>query len=85
MKLRDMTGGFKCFRRSALEVLPLEEIRSTGYIFQVEVTHLAHLIGLSIYEVPIVFLEREQGGSKMSWNICWEAMVGMWRLRKRSV
>ena len=60
LRLRDMTGGFKCFRRSALETLPLKEIRSTGYIFQVEVTQLAHILGLSITEVPIVFLEREQ-------------------------
>ncbi len=85
MKLQDMTGGFKCFRRSALEKLPLHEIRSTGYIFQVEVTQLSHLMGLSIMEIPIVFLEREEGVSKMSWEICWEAMVGMWRLRNRSV
>ena len=53
------------------------------YNFQVEVTHQAHQLGLSITETPIVFVEREEGVSKMSWSICWEAITGMWRLRNK--
>ena len=82
---RDLTGGFKCFRRTALEALDLSSIQSTGYNFQVEVTHQAHRLGLRIYETPIVFVEREEGVSKMSWGICWEAITGMWGLRKKPI
>lgn len=82
LSYRDLTGGFKCFRRTALESLDLSSIQSTGYNFQVEVTHQAHHLGLRIAEVPIVFIEREEGVSKMNWGICWEAITGMWSLRK---
>ena len=84
LQYRDLTGGFKCFRRTALAQLDLDTIRSNGYNFQVEVTHQAHHKGLRIGEVPILFLEREEGVSKMSWQICWEAMFGMWTLRNQS-
>ena len=83
LSYRDLTGGFKCFRRTALETLDLSSIQSTGYNFQVEVTHQAHQMGLRITETPIVFIEREEGVSKMSWSICWEAFTGMWRLRNK--
>ena len=83
LSYRDLTGGFKCFRRTALEDLDLDSIQSTGYNFQVEVTHQAHNLGLHITEVPIVFIEREEGVSKMSWGICWEAITGMWSLRQK--
>ena len=85
LSYRDLTGGFKCFRRTALEELDLSSIQSTGYNFQVEVTHQAHRLGLRISETPIVFIEREVGVSKMSWAICWEAITGMWRLRNKSI
>jgi dolichol-phosphate mannosyltransferase len=85
LEYRDLTGGFKCFRRTALERLDLARVQSTGYSFQVEVTHQAHHKGLRIKEVPIVFLEREEGVSKMNLGICWEAITGMWTLRKKNI
>jgi len=82
LNYKDLTGGFKCFHRRALETLNLDSIQSNGYNFQVEVTHQAHHKGLRITEVPIVFVEREQGVSKMNWGICLEAITGMWTSRK---
>lgn len=79
---RDLTGGFKCFSRHALETLQLEAIHTTGYAFQIEVTNQAHHLGLSIGEVPIVFIEREDGTSKMSWHICFEAIFSVWNMRR---
>ena len=73
LSYRDLTGGFKCFRRTALEALDLSSVQSTGYNFQVKLTHQAHRLGMRITEVPIVFIEREEGVSKMNWGICWEA------------
>lgn len=81
LKYRDLTGGFKCFRRTALEQLDLDRIGTTGYAFQIEVTNQAHHLGMSIKEVPIVFVEREDGTSKMSWKICIEAIRGVWTMR----
>lgn len=83
LEYRDLTGGFKCFRRRALQQLDLQAITSNGYNFQVEVTYQAHQKGLRIKEVPIVFVEREQGVSKMNWGICWEALTGIWKLRQQ--
>lgn len=81
LEYRDLTGGFKCFRRSALERLDLDAIQSNGYNFQVEVTHHAHQRRLRIKEIPIVFIEREHGASKMNLEICVEAIQGIWKLR----
>ncbi len=75
--IRDVTGGFKCFRRQVLEALPLETIQSTGYSFQIEMTYRALKQGFSVQEIPIVFVEREQGVSKMSNKIVLEAI---WRV-----
>lgn len=78
---RDLTGGFKCFRRSVLEALDLDAIHSTGYAFQIELTFRAHRAGHRIVEVPIRFEERRAGQSKMSTRIILEALVRVWQLR----
>lgn len=74
LKVRDLTGGFKCFRREVLEAIQFDQVRSRGYAFQVELTYRAVQAGFRVTEVPIVFRDREQGQSKMSWRIAAEAM-----------
>jgi dolichol-phosphate mannosyltransferase len=78
---RDLTGGFKCFRRRALEAIDFSKVISNGYNFQIELTWYVHKAGLQITEIPIVFPDREDGISKMSAGIFHEAMLGVWRLR----
>src|SRR5213078_4189713 len=72
--VRDLTGGFKCYRRAVLEALPLDEIRSKGYAFQIELTYRAVRKGFRVREVPITFVDRIEGGSKMSRTIVLEAV-----------
>jgi dolichol-phosphate mannosyltransferase len=74
LPVRDLTGGFKCFRREVLEAIHLDGVRSQGYAFQVELTYRAVRAGFRVVEVPIVFRDRRQGQSKMSWRIALEAM-----------
>jgi dolichol-phosphate mannosyltransferase len=74
LRVRDVTGGFKCYRRAVLEALPLDEIHSKGYAFQIETTYRAARKGFRVREVPITFVDREQGGSKMSKAIVLEAV-----------
>jgi dolichol-phosphate mannosyltransferase len=81
LPLKDCTGGFKCFRREALERLPLEKVKSDGYSFQIELNWHAHRRGMRILEIPIVFTDRVHGESKMSRKIIWEAAWMVWRLR----
>jgi len=81
LPLRDSTGGFKCFRRKVLEEIDLGAIRSDGYSFQIEVNFRCWRKGFSITEIPIVFVDRHAGTSKMSRRIVWEAMWLVWRLR----
>jgi dolichol-phosphate mannosyltransferase len=81
MPFRDLTGGFKLFRRAALEGLDLSRILSTGYGFQIEVTYRLHQQGAHIVEMPIVFAERRQGQSKMSSGIFLEALMMVVSLR----
>src|SRR6266542_3630907 len=69
LPVRDLTGGFKCYRRAVLEALPLEEIHSRGYAFQIETTYRAVRKGFRVKEVPITFVDRIEGGSKMSQTI----------------
>ena len=76
----DPTGGYKCFRRSALESVNLAAVRSNGYSFQIEMTHKIWRQGLRVAELDIVFTERAEGTSKMSWNIAWEAVWMVWWL-----
>lgn len=80
MPFTDPTGGYKCFRRSALQSIDLTAVRSNGYSFQIEMTHKIWRQGLRISEMNIVFTERVEGSSKMSWNIAWEAVWMVWRL-----
>ncbi len=80
---RDLTGGFKCFRREVLEAIDLPSVRSKGYAFQVELTYRATRAGFRVVEVPIVFRDRVRGQSKMSWRIATEAAVLVPRLRRR--
>lgn len=75
--VRDLTGGFKCFRREVLEAVDLDAVRSRGYAFQVEVTYRAIQLGFNVVEVPIVFRDRQAGSSKMSRSIILEAI---WRV-----
>lgn len=77
----DTTGGFKCFRRVVLEAIDLSKVRSNGYTFQIEMSFRAWKRGFRIVEIPIVFVDRTEGESKMSKNIMFEAMWRVWQLR----
>ena len=83
LRVRDLTGGFKCFRREVLEAIHFDGVRSQGYAFQVELTYRAVRAGFNVVEVPIVFRDRQRGQSKMSWRIAVEAMWLVPRLRFR--
>src|SRR5499427_1800274 len=80
MPFTDPTGGYKCFRRRALESIDLNAIHSNGYSFQIEMTHKLWRKGMKIVEVPIIFTDRFQGCSKMSGHIVREALWMVWRL-----
>jgi dolichol-phosphate mannosyltransferase len=87
--IRDLTGGFKCYRREVLEAIDLDAIHSKGYAFQIETTYRALRAGFRVVEVPIVFTDREVGGSKMSKAIVLEAVwkvpaLRLGRLRARA-
>lgn len=79
--IRDLTGGYKCIRTDVLKSIGLETIKSDGYAFQIEVTVKAWYKGFKIVEIPIVFVERREGQSKMNKKIIWEAFWMVWRLR----
>jgi dolichol-phosphate mannosyltransferase len=81
--IRDLTGGFKCFRAEVLRAIDLPSVRSHGYAFQVELTYRTVRQGFRVCEVPITFRDREHGHSKMSWRIAGEAIVLVPQLRRR--
>ncbi len=81
LELGDATGGFKCFRRKVLEAIPLSQVKSNGYAFQIEMSFRAWKRGFKIVEIPIVFHDRTEGESKMSKGIVREAIIMVWRLR----
>ena len=85
LPLTDATSGFRCYRRTVLEEIPLNEIRSEGYAFQIEMAWRAWILGFAISEIPIVFVERREGASKMSRRIVLEALqkVAGWSTRRR--
>jgi dolichol-phosphate mannosyltransferase len=85
LPIRDLTGGFKCYRRAVLEALPLDEIHAKGYAFQIETTYRALRQGFRVREVPITFVDREHGGSKMSRSIVVEAAWKVPQLRVASL
>ena len=83
--VRDSTAGFKCYRRKVLERIDLSRIQFIGYAFQIEMKYNARQLGFSIEEVPITFIDRELGTSKMSMNIFREAFLGVLQMRFRKV
>lgn len=84
LPVKDATGGFRAFRRETLQRLPLEDVASQGYCFQIDMTRRVHAAGMSVVEVPITFVERERGESKMSGAIVREALwrVTVWGLAR---
>jgi dolichol-phosphate mannosyltransferase len=81
--VRDTTAGFVCYRRHVLEAIPLDEVRFVGYAFQIEMKYRVRLGGFRIAEVPITFVDRLKGSSKMSSNIFKEAIIGVLQMRAR--
>ena len=81
LEIMDCTSGFKCFRRSALEMIDLNAIKSDGYSFQIEMNYRCMEKGLAISEIPIIFIDRHAGSSKMSKKIVREAVVMVWKLK----
>jgi len=84
MPFTDPTGGFKCFRREVLESYNFDKVKANGYGFQIEMTHKAWMKGFKIGEVPITFEDRQEGTSKMSGNIVYEALWVVWTLAIRN-
>lgn len=84
LKIRDLTGGFKCFRRATLEAIDLPSVRSEGYAFQIELTYRAIKRSLRVKEIPITFRERTAGQSKMSARIAFEAILLVPKIRRSS-
>jgi len=85
MRVRDLTGGFKCFRRETLEAIDLEALTAHGYAFQIETTYRVKRAGLRVHEVPITFVERRAGDSKMTGSIVAEAIWRVPLLRLRTL
>jgi dolichol-phosphate mannosyltransferase len=85
MRVRDLTGGFKCFRRATLEAIDLDALSAHGYAFQIETTYRVRRAGLSVTEVPITFVERRAGASKMTGAIVAEAIWKVPLLRLRAL
>ena len=85
MPLHDATGGFKCFKREVLEAIDLNRVKSNGYAFQIEMNFKAWKKGFNIKEIPIIFVDRVKGSSKMSKKIVREAVFMVWKLRFQSI
>jgi len=85
MPVRDATGGFKCYRRRVLESIDLDAIHSNGYAFQIETNFLAYKKGFKVCEIPIIFVDRRVGVSKMSKKIIHEAVWMVWKLKLKSI
>jgi dolichol-phosphate mannosyltransferase len=85
LPVRDATGGFKCYRIEALKAIDLDNIRSNGYAFQIEMSFKVWKKGFRLVEIPIVFADRRLGVSKMSRSIVYEAVFMLWKLRFRSL
>lgn len=81
MPIKDCTAGFKCFRKEALQSIDLNKVKSNGYAFQIEMNYRIYKKGFKLAEVPIVFIDRHAGSSKMSRKIVLEAILIVWRLR----
>lgn len=81
MPVRDATAGFMCYTAKVLSAIPLDDVRFIGYAFQIEMKYRAWKLGFRIKEVPITFVDRTEGVSKMSKGIVKEAMLGVWKMR----
>ncbi len=81
LAVADLTGGYRCYRRRALEAIKLDQVKSNGYSFQIEMAYRVHQAGLRVGEVPIIFPDRRVGASKMNRNIVFEALLNVVRLR----
>lgn len=82
MPVKDSTAGFVCYKRAVLEKIPLDKVRFIGYAFQIEMKYRAWKLGFKVKEVPITFIDRTEGVSKMSKNIVKEAIFGVWKMRR---
>jgi dolichol-phosphate mannosyltransferase len=82
MPVKDCTAGFVCYHRNVLARIPFEKVRFIGYAFQIEMKYLAWKAGFPLKEIPITFVDRKEGNSKMSKNIIKEAIFGVWKMRK---
>ena len=85
LPVHDATGGFKCFRSKVLEAIDLDRVKSNGYAFQIEMTFKAWKKGFKVKEIPIIFVDRVKGKSKMSKKIVREAVTMVWKLRIKSI
>ncbi|MFQ5798068.1 MAG: polyprenol monophosphomannose synthase [Bacteroidota bacterium] len=85
LPIKDATGGFKCYRRAVLEAIDLDSIHSNGYAFQIEMSFKTWKKGFRLCEIPITFVDRRAGVSKMSKRIVYEAVFVVWKLRLRSL
>lgn len=85
MPVADATGGFKCFRSDVLRAIDLTKIRSNGYAFQIEMNYKAWRSGARVHEIPIIFMDRVHGVSKMSKNIVYEAAFLVWKLKLTTI
>ncbi len=85
LQLRDCTSGFKCFRRATIEAIDLSRITSDGYSFQIEMNYRCMEKGFRITEIPIIFIDRHAGSSKMSGTIVREAVLMVWKLRLQTI
>lgn len=85
LPIKDATAGFKCFCRTVLESMDLDQIKSSGYSFQIEIDFRAWHKGYKLAEIPIIFVERSEGKSKMSKKIVWEAVFMVWKLKLLSM
>ena len=81
MPVKDPTAGFVCYKRKVLEAIPLDKVKFIGYAFQIEMKYRAWKLGFKIKEVPITFIDRKEGTSKMSKGIVQEAIYGVWKMR----
>ncbi len=85
LPIHDATGGYKCFRREVLEAIDLDRVKSNGYAFQIEMNFKAWKKGFKLEEIPIIFVDRVKGKSKMSKKIVREAVTMVWKLRFKSI
>ena len=85
MKVYDTTAGFKCYRRRVLETIDLDKVKMKGYGFQIEMKYSTYKLGFKIQEVPIIFVDRKEGTSKMSSSIFGEAFWGVLKLKMRTI